>query len=301
MKKNQWFIPIRGNRLRKLWLMARLLFVFVFANLLHVSATAYSQNRTVTLQMKEATLEEVVQALKLQTDYGFFYNIDNAESQKVKGLDVDVREVAVEEVLDHILRKTNLTYTVVNNVVIIKSKNQVADEKKMITVKGKVVDKENIPLPGVTVKVVGTNMGIATDLDGLFSLQLPEGKYSLEFSFVGFKTVTFQAEEGKEMNITLEEEVKEMDEVVVTGYFTKSKSSYTGAVKTMKANELKAVSGTNIIAAISALTPGLNLVERSDLGSNPNHVPELLLRGMGSFSSSNNSQVNQPTIMLDGV
>ena len=88
MKKNQWFIPIRGNRLRKLWLMARLLFVFVFANLLHVSATAYSQNRTVTLQMKEATLEEVVQALKLQTDYGFFYNIDNAESQKVKGLDV---------------------------------------------------------------------------------------------------------------------------------------------------------------------------------------------------------------------
>ena len=60
-------------------------------------------------------------------------------------------------------------------------------------------------------------------------------------------------------------------------------------------------SGTNIIAAISALTPGLNLVERSDLGSNPNHVPELLLRGMGSFSSSNNSQVNQPTIMLDGV
>ena len=142
MKKNQWFIPIRGNRLRKLWLMARLLFVFVFANLLHVSATAYSQNRTVTLQMKEATLEEVVQALKLQTDYGFFYNIDNAESQKVKGLDVDVREVAVEEVLDHILRKTNLTYTVVNNVVIIKSKNQVADEKKMITVKGKVVKKE---------------------------------------------------------------------------------------------------------------------------------------------------------------
>ena len=72
MKKNQWFIPIRGNRLRKLWLMARLLFVFVFANLLHVSATAYSQNRTVTLQMKEATLEEVVQALKLQTDYGLF-------------------------------------------------------------------------------------------------------------------------------------------------------------------------------------------------------------------------------------
>ena len=70
-----------------------------------------------------------------------------------------------------------------------------------------------------------------------------------------------------------------MDEVVVTGYFTKSKSSYTGAVKPMKANELKAVSGTNIIAAISALTPGLNLVERSDLGSNPNHVPELLCKG----------------------
>lgn len=63
---------------------------------------------------------------------------------------------------------------------------------------------------------------------------------------------------------------------------------------------MKSVSNTNIIAAISALTPGLNLVERSDLGSNPNRVPELLLRGMSSFSSGTRV-VNQPTIMLDGV
>ena len=102
------------------------------------------------------------------------------------------------------------------------------------------------------------------------------------------------------LDLRLEEEVAEMDEVVVNGYFTKSKNSYTGAVKTITNDQLKSVSNTNIIAAISALTPGLNLVERSDLGSNPNRVPELLLRGMSSFSSGTRV-VNQPTIMLDGV
>ena len=98
----------------------------------------------------------------------------------------------------------------------------------------------------------------------------------------------------------MEEEVSEVDEVVVTGYFTKSKSSYTGAVKSVTAEQLKTVSGTNVVAALAALTPGLNLVERSELGSNPNHVPELLLRGMSSFSDGS-TQVNQPTIVLDGV
>ena len=98
----------------------------------------------------------------------------------------------------------------------------------------------------------------------------------------------------------MEEEVSEVDEVVVTGYFTKSKSSYTGAVKSVTAEQLKTISGTNVVAALAALTPGLNLVERSELGSNPNHVPELLLRGMSSFSDGT-TQVNQPTIVLDGV
>jgi len=75
----------------------------------------------------------------------------------------------------------------------------------------------------------------------------------------------------------MEEEVSEVDEVVVTGYFTKSKSSYTGAVKSVTAEQLKTVSGTNVVAALAALTPGLNLVERSELGSNPNHVSHLYL------------------------
>ena len=280
--------------------MARFLFVFVFVVSLHVSAALHSQNKMVTLQMKGASLEEVIQSLKLQTDYGFFYNIDNAEIQNVKGLDIDIREASVEEVMDRVLRGTRLTYTVVNGVVIIKLNNRSTDEKKTITVKGKVVDKENIPMPGVTIKVVGTTMGTATDLDGLFTLQLPEGKYSLEFSFVGYKTVTRQVEEGKEITVQLEEDVSELNEVVVTGYFTKAKSSYTGAVKTMTGEQLKTISGTNVISALAALTPGLSLVERNETGSNPNRVPELLLRGMSSFSGGS-TQVNQPTIILDGV
>ena len=113
------------------------------------------------------------------------------------------------------------------------------------------------------------------------------------------KTIKAKIETDKEMTIRMFEEVKAMDEVVVTGYFTKAKSSYTGAAKTVSGDELKTISSTNIVTALAALTPGLEIVERSEFGSNPNKVPELLLRGMGTFNNSN-VQVNQPTIILDG-
>ena len=142
--------------------------------------------------------------------------------------------------------------------------------------------------------------GAASDGSGKFEIVVPADIRDLTFTFVGYKTAIVPVELDKEMTIRMEEEVSEVDEVVVTGYFTKSKSSYTGAVKSVTAEQLKTISGTNVVAALAALTPGLNLVERSELGSNPNHVPELLLRGMSSFSDGT-TQVNQPTIVLDGV
>lgn len=116
--------------------------------------------------------------------------------------------------------------------------------------------------------------GAASDGSGKFEIVVPADIRDLTFTFVGYKTAIVPVELDKEMTIRMEEEVSEVDEVVVTGYFTKSKSSYTGAVKSVTAEQLKTISGTNVVAALAALTPGLNLVERSELGSNPNHVPD---------------------------
>ena len=101
------------------------------------------------------------------------------------------------------------------------------------------------------------------------------------------------------LHIVLSEDGQTISDVVVNGYFTKSKTSFTGSVTQLKGEELKQVSGVNLISAIAALTPGLEMVQNTTQGSNPNHVPELVLRGMSSFSSSG-QDVNQPTIILDG-
>ena len=173
------------------------------------------------------------------------------------------------------------------------------------TIKGVVVDaRTGESLPGVSVALWqgGALMkGTATDIDGNFTMALPaNGNYELRLSYVGYKEKVIKKGDIKPtMELSLEEDAQSIGEVVVNGFFAKDKNSFTGSVVQLNAKELKQVSGTNLIAALSALTPGLEKMENNAMGSNPNQVPELVLRGMSSFSNEGQS-VNQPTIILDG-
>ena len=104
----------------------------------------------------------------------------------------------------------------------------------------------------------------------------------------------------KNMTIQLEPDTQQLQDVVVTGFVDKNKETFTGSVTQIKGEDLRKVTGTNIMTAIAALTPGMEMVVNNAQGSNPNHVPELVLRGMSSFSNQG-QDVNQPTIILDGT
>lgn len=180
-----------------------------------------------------------------------------------------------------------------------------AQETAMI--RGSVVDEDtDEPLIGVTVglyeeKKESLLWGTTTDADGKFVMRAPKEKALLKLSYLGYfpesREVTTS---GGDFEFRLKPSVTTTDEVVVTGFFNKNKNSFTGAVQQMSGEELKSISGTNIMQAIAALTPGLDVVKNTAQGSNPNNVPELVLRGMTSFSN-NTQSVNQPTIVLDGV
>ena len=261
-----------------------------------------AQQTKVSLNLKDKQLTEVLKLIQQQSGFNILYSNELVKNNRMVSLRIDSDDI--HEVMRACLQGNALDYEIQNNTIIIKALAAAPQVPQVVKVRGHVIDaKTGQPMPGVTVVAMdggGAVTGAATDADGLFTVNLPEDIRELTFTFVGYKSVTLPVQTDKEMTVRLEEEVAEMDEVVVNGYFTKSKNSYTGAVKTITNDQLKSVSNTNIIAAISALTPGLNLVERSDLGSNPNRVPELLLRGMSSFSSGTRV-VNQPTIMLDGV
>lgn len=271
---------------------------FVF----QLSATGVAQSVKIEKQLQ--SLETVFEQVESQT--GLLIMFSNNELDVNRKVSLDVRKYTLEELLRKVLEGTNMDFDLEQNYVVIRPARSVAVRDSVVKtnkIKGVVVDAHGEPLPGVTVVAKRGEIlvtGAASDGSGKFEIVVPADIRELSFTFVGYKTAVVPVELNKEMTIRMEEEVSEVDEVVVTGYFTKSKSSYTGAVKSVTAEQLKTVSGTNVVAALAALTPGLNLVERSELGSNPNHVPELLLRGMSSFSDGS-IQVNQPTIVLDGV
>ena len=183
---------------------------------------------------------------------------------------------------------------------------QAQDAVKMVG--GTVVDKASgEPLPGVSVAILQDGhviTGAVTDIEGHFQIaDLPSNTFVVQVSYMGYRTQTLASTTAHIDRLVLqlaEDTDNALSEVVVTGYFNKNKNAFTGAVTQISAAELKQVSSVNIITAISALTPGLEIQVDDVQGSNPNHVPELVLRGMSSFSNSG-QDVNQPTIILDGA
>lgn len=290
--------------------MTRFLFLFVFVASLHVSAALHSQNKMVTLHLEGVSLEEVIQSLKLQTDYGFFYNIDSKDIKKMTSISVDVKNMALEDVLSQILRGTNLSYTIVNDVVILNARSAVVVNDslgKNHMLVGRVLDMNKEPLPGVTVRLENTNMGTATNFDGVFSFRLPVMNGRLILSFVGYKTkeVEFKLPSDT-LKIVLEEEVENVEEVVVTGYFNKAKESFTGSEVTIETEELKKVGALSITQALSAFDPSIRLAESLTNGSNPNVLPDITIRGENGFDLRANADdattnPNAPLYILDGV
>lgn len=179
----------------------------------------------------------------------------------------------------------------------------IANAAKRIT--GTIIDGDlNEPLIGATVAYWNNGKyvnGVSSATDGTFSISVQSNTGELRFSMIGYTPQTIQVKTiNKDLNIVMTTSAIMKEEVVVTGYFNKNKNSFTGSVQQISGDDLKKFSSTNAVQAIAALTPGMQVVKNSAMGSNPNSVPELVLRGMTSFSNSGQS-VNQPTIILDGV
>lgn len=178
--------------------------------------------------------------------------------------------------------------------------------KRGVTIYGVVIDKKTEePLIGASVAIwKGDKMitGVSTDIEGAFRLVSEVEEFELRVSYIGYKELVIKSNSRKlsAMRIELEEESNTLNDVVITGFVSKNKETFTGSATEITGLELRQVSGTNLIGALSALTPGMAMVQNTSQGSNPNHTPELVLRGMSSFSNSG-QQVNQPTIILDGT
>ena len=261
---------------------------------------AQDKEARVSLEVKETTLQQVFKEITRQTGYKFVYS-SSLLPEKIR-LSVSVRNETLEKALELCLKDTDLGAKIEESHVIISPRLQKEKSLDVKVYKGTVVDVNGDGVPGVTIVLKGTHQGVATNAEGHFEIAVPEGENQvLVFSFVGMKTVEVRLKNQKNLQITLEDDVTEVDEVVVNGLFTQNRNSYTGAVSTVKGEDLLRVSQTNLFQALAILTPGLRIVENNEQGSNPNYIPEIIIRGTTSIASQGELGLNRPLIILDGV
>ena len=286
----------------------QLLMIFVTLFQLHAE-NSYTQQK-VSILFKDAAIEEVIKAVEAQSGYVVVYN--NTLLKTVKRVTVTLRDVNAVEALNEALKGSGLHCKLVENFLVIAKDNvkTAPEDDKGRKIEGKVTDKDKMPLPGVTVLIKGTTGGVVTDTAGRFRLTLPGNKeITLQFSFVGMKTKEIKVTDDKPLLVILEEDVTEVEEVVVNGIFQRKAGSFTGSALTMKGEDLKKVSNSNVFASLKNLDPSLMIFDNLEYGSDPNKMPTMALRGKTAFDVNSDdidlkgsyaNDPNAPLFILDG-
>lgn len=303
MKKNRHRLCLYRHRWQKIGCIMKLCLILVCAFSLSVSANTYAQQERVSLQMEKVTLKTLLDEIQEQTQLHFMLNQKLGE--RLGLVTVHVTNETVEQVLEKIFKDTGLTYKFMDGIIVVKEQEmQQQKAVEQIVLKGRVIDVHKQPLPGVTVVIKGTTLGTVTSEKGEFSfIASRTDDMVLVFSFIGMQPVEVRYIGQENIHVTMKEEIAEMEEVVVTGVFTRNANTYTGAVMTVKGEELRRVGSQNVLQSLKNLDPSFLQIENLAAGSNPNALPDFQMRGSSTVASIQGeyaSSANQPLFILDG-
>lgn len=312
MKKNwNWRFVLEKNKPHQFFRVTKLTFFLCLCVMTSLEASVTAQQR-LTMKLGKAGIREIFNEIQKQTSKTVIYNDDRLQlDQKIKA---DFKDIRLEELLDRILTERGMGYKLVDDYIVIIPKEeqavpQVVQER---IIKGIVVDNKGGILPGVTVLIKGTQVGTATDVDGKFTLKIPDSKdLVLVFTFVGMKSKEVKPGTQNELKVQLEYNEESLEEVVVTGIFERKAESFTGSSVSMKAEDLKRVGNQNVFQSLRSLDPSLMIFDNMEFGSDPNKNPKMTLRGASSLDlaaageeidikGTYANDPNAPLFILDG-
>lgn len=260
-----------------------------------VNVESAQQLVKVTLDLQDVEIRNVLEKIKEQTSFDFVYNareINDKLKVSVKILDVDIQTA-----LKAFLSDLNIDFVIKDKIVILQKKqdNQQIKEN-YYTLSGIVVDSKNNPLPGVSVILKGTTLGVATDLSGHFTFRIPQSASVpvLLFSFIGMETQEYKVvNPNKEVRIIMEEGAEALDEVVVTGMETIRKEHMTGSATVVTAKDLKMQGITSIDRILEGMVAGLN---STTISGAPGTRAKITIRGENNLSGN-----TEPLWIVDGL
>lgn len=311
------FLPEAGFSGRLIRRLAVLLVIWT-AGLSTVRAQQAQQ--TIAVNFRNATVQQVFTWLDNHTQYDFVYN--NSQIESLPRVSMQMNNTTVVDVVKYCLRNSSLSYQIRGNMVVIRPSDEIKKgTEEAVQFSGVVYDENGLPLAGVSVVLKQASRGAVTGPDGKFILKARRtDNMTLSFSFLGMKSQTVTAfSNGKQhvkeldkINIHMDPEVSEIGNVVVTGILNIAQKSFSGSSTTITGEQLKTVAPQgNALSAIQIFEPSFRIAENLDMGSNPNALPQMYVRGqsgIGTLELDSNltsehalkNDPNQPIFMLDG-
>jgi len=286
---------------------------FFFLGIVQVLAVdGYSQQTRLTLKFQQAVLEDVLNEIENKSEFYFLYNQDFVNTKKTVNL--NVKDGKIDEVLNALFQDTEISYSISDRQIVLTNAENKSGVKnsgqQQKTVSGKVTDSSGASLPGVTVVVKGTTKGTITDVNGGYSIpNIPE-KAILQFAFVGMKGQEVQVGDNSTINLTLVDEATGVEEVVVIGYGTQKRESITGAISSVKTDQLISSSETSLASALVGKIGGVSArqttgkpgsaadIQIRNLG-NPLYVIDGIQKDAGQFNNIDANDIESITVLKD--
>lgn len=272
----------------KLLKTMKLTTLFLFLVILNLSGSVYSQSGQMDLNAQDKTMREVFRLIESKTDYRFFYNDQLSDLNSL--VTINAKNKSVKEILDRLLAGRTLTYMVLENNMIVIAPEDLAQQQRVM---GTITDsKTGEVLPGVNIVIEGTTQGTVSDIDGKFSIDVPDQNAVLIFSYVGYLSEKLSVGSQATINVAMVPDIKSLEEVVVVGYGTQKKKDLTTAVVSVKDEDIKNRAIVSAAQAIQGKAAGVQVIQPS---GKPGVGLSLRVRGSTSINAS-----NEPLYVVDG-
>ncbi|MEN7549464.1 TonB-dependent receptor [Rapidithrix thailandica] len=252
-----------------------------------------------TLRLKNADLQTVIQEIEDQTDFYFSYDLKHLDSRRL--FTFNSRKISLNKVLQELAKQGSLNIRRINNAIDLKKASErnrgleeIMTPVQDVVVSGKVTSGENgEPLPGVSILQKGTTKGTSTDFEGRYSLRVPEDAI-LQFSFIGYQTKEVTVGNQTTINVVLPLDMAELEEVVVVGYGVQKKENLTGAVEVISNEQIENRQSPTVSQLLQGQSPGLTFSVNNN-GFQPGANVGIDIRGIGSLNGG------EPYVIIDGI
>ena len=265
-----------------------ILFLCMFFGL-HFAGFQAQAQVNLSLNLQNVPLEQVLSAIEAETSYRFLYNKEIVDVTRKVSVNVQNKELSV--VLSRLFAGTDITYTLKNKQIVLGRASVQQAAKTLKTITGTIVDATGVPIIGANIIEAGTTNGTVTDADGKFSLSV-DNNATIHISYIGYLEQSIATAGQFTFNITLLEDTRALDELVVVGYGTARKSDLTGSISSLQGSNLANRSTQQISTAMQGQIAGVQVTRNSGA---PGASATVRVRGITTLSN------NDPLVIVDGV